>query len=265
MYWVKKSPIEISGLGKVVMRNGHFHVISAYLLDQENSGSTTDICPNAVAKLMYESREEEGHLNFWWHSHVNMGCFWSGTDTETIRQFGEQGWCLATVFNKKEDCRSAYYQKGDDFMPEIFVDDMDTTSKEAVNPLEIEWETEYKAKCKAKAYPKYNHNQTVGLGGLGYSSLGPTKEMIEKTRIDDVVPMTVADEDLAEWWADYNLMGEILDMADLSPKSPLYPLSYAQRVDIYDEFCEHYGDSPMSLADLNLFFSVTLQGDIRAI
>lgn len=40
-------------------------------------------------------------------SHVNMNVFWSSTDTETITSIGKNGLCAATVFNKKEEMRSA--------------------------------------------------------------------------------------------------------------------------------------------------------------
>lgn len=40
-------------------------------------------------------------------SHVNMAVFWSSTDTDTIKSIGKNGLCAATVFNKKEEMRSA--------------------------------------------------------------------------------------------------------------------------------------------------------------
>lgn len=61
----------------------------------------------SIAKAMYETRDDEGMFNFWWHSHVNMGVFWSGTDMDTIRQIGSQGFVVATVFNKKNEMLDA--------------------------------------------------------------------------------------------------------------------------------------------------------------
>ena len=83
LHWVDKSTEEISGLGKVVMENGVFVVKSAVLAKQENTPSHTEMNGTAVAKMMYQLKDEPGHLNFWWHSHANMEVFWSGEDTDT--------------------------------------------------------------------------------------------------------------------------------------------------------------------------------------
>lgn len=124
MYLVDKSPIEISGLGKCKFEDGVFKVLSLYLPSQENTSTSTDLDSDSVGKIEFESMKDEGHLNFWWHSHVNMGAFWSGTDTDTIEEYGRSGFCLATVFNKRGQTRSAYYQGSDGFLPSVFIDDM---------------------------------------------------------------------------------------------------------------------------------------------
>ena len=81
MYYVNKSNVEISGLGRIVRdSNGNMVVNKIYLIEQENSAASTDLSEEAVSKLLFESRKDEGALNFWWHSHVNMDVFWSGTD-----------------------------------------------------------------------------------------------------------------------------------------------------------------------------------------
>lgn len=155
LHWVDKSQVEISGLGKVVMEDGVFVVKSASLAKQVNTGTHTEMAGPAVAKMMYELRDEPGHLNFWWHSHCDMEVFWSGEDMATIYQIGDQGWCLATVFNHKHEYRAAYYQKGTSFMPNIFVDEMNVTIEERVNYFKEDWNTEYDAKVETKIYPSY--------------------------------------------------------------------------------------------------------------
>jgi proteasome lid subunit RPN8/RPN11 len=153
MFWVEKCPVEISGFGKVKFIDGYPTIISAYLVEQVNSSAETEIDAEALAKLMYETREEEGLLNFWWHSHVNMAVNWSGTDYTAMNQLGSNGWILATVFNKKHDQRTAIYQKGDDFHPPIFINDIDL---EIIKPIadstKTAWLTEYTTKCKTKTY-----------------------------------------------------------------------------------------------------------------
>lgn len=109
MYWVDKCHLEVSGFGKVVYHQGTdtFEVIAAYLLDQEVGPVHTNIDAASLGKLMYQTHKEEGELKWWWHSHVNMSTFWSGTDKDTIKELGHQGWAVATVFNKKGEHRSA--------------------------------------------------------------------------------------------------------------------------------------------------------------
>lgn len=128
MHWVNKAGnYEVSGLGNVVYdkETKCLRVTEAWLLEQENTGSTTDIEDNAVGKLMFEHHKSgiEGDLRFWWHSHAGMSVFWSGTDKDTIKELGEGGWFLSTVFNNKAEMKSCVYMT--DPM-EIFADDLTT-------------------------------------------------------------------------------------------------------------------------------------------
>lgn len=107
MYWIQKCDFEISGMGSVVIEDNEIRVVDACLIKQENTGTSTDIDAKALGKAEFELRHAEGELKWWWHSHVNMGVFWSGTDMETIEELSEHGWFAATVFNKKEESRSA--------------------------------------------------------------------------------------------------------------------------------------------------------------
>ena len=155
MHYVNQaSPSECSGLGRVVKQeNGDMLVSCVYLLDQVNTGVTTDLDATEVAKLQYTSRDDEGDLNFWWHSHVDMGVMWSGTDMATIEQFGKNGYLLATVFNKREQTRSAYYQGATDFLPPIFLDDLKTIHSYQPSAAESDvWTKNFDAKDKRPAY-----------------------------------------------------------------------------------------------------------------
>ena len=154
MFHVHKSDIEVSGLGRVQRTSdGNLIVSSLYLLPQENSAVTTDICPEALAKLQYETRNDAGDLNFWWHSHVDMGVNWSGTDTDTFEEFGKHGMLVGTVFNKKGQHRSAIYQGGNEFFPYIWKDDVKTSFMYVPSQEEVEgWDKEHEEKCKKKVY-----------------------------------------------------------------------------------------------------------------
>ncbi len=166
MHWIGKATGEVSGLGKVVMDSGGtMRVRSAILLEQENTGSSTDLDAKAVAKAMFTLRDEPGTLNFWWHSHVNFGVFWSGTDKDTIREIGGGGWVLATVFNKKAESLSAFYARPNDGVPEVFINNLPTKIVKYLNTEQVKvWDAEFDAKCKVKAYehtPWYGNDYSL--------------------------------------------------------------------------------------------------------
>ena len=164
MHYVHKSHIEISGLGRIEKNSkGEMVVTKVYLIKQENGPASTDICESAAADLMYESREDKGALNFWWHSHVNMGAFWSGTDMATIKQFGGKGYLLSTVFNKRGEHQTAYYQAATDFLPEVWIDKIDTHVSYIPTSEQITaWDAEYTTKCAPKVYASTVPNSHVG-------------------------------------------------------------------------------------------------------
>jgi len=149
-HWIEKSPVEVSGLGKVVFddKTGVFNVIDAYLVEQENGPAETEMKADAIAKLMAETFREPGRLCWWWHSHVNMPAFWSGTDHATIRDLGGAGWVIATVFNKKREYRSAYYQAAPNKM---LIDNIHTETLQVLSAdLVKAWDDEYDNKVKEK-------------------------------------------------------------------------------------------------------------------
>lgn len=106
-FFVDKDNEECSGMGMTRVVGDTIYIDDIKMLKQKNGAAHTDIDADAVNKLNYEWRERQGEMNFWWHSHVNMSTFWSGTDEATIRQLGQHGMCVAAVFNKKREVRCA--------------------------------------------------------------------------------------------------------------------------------------------------------------
>ena len=159
---------EVSGLGTVIFdkkANG-YRVTSAILLDQEVGSAHTDIDDKAVAQALYESRNDEGELAFWWHSHVNMATFWSGQDHQTMEAIGKNGLCVAIVFNKKEEMRGAIVMSPSN-MPSVKVDDVDIIIEYdyAFNPEELL--AEIKEKVKEKSYSTHtNHAATDKVNNI---------------------------------------------------------------------------------------------------
>lgn len=124
MHYVNKTNFEVSGFGNVEVIDGVPTVTDIILLKQENHATETEIDGASFAKAIYDhyTLGTKGELKFWWHSHVNMGCFWSGTDMATIKSLTKDGWYIHGVFNKKGEYKLAY--TNNDPFP-IMLDDLD--------------------------------------------------------------------------------------------------------------------------------------------
>lgn len=172
-FWVDTCPIEISGLGKVEIirypQSGNmpeqfdFKIVDAILLKQENTAAFTEIDPTAASKALFETKDMPGQLRWVWHSHVNMGVFWSGTDFETITSLGGNGWILSTVFNKRHEHRSAF-MLGDP-VP-MMLDFLTIECPRSDVTIEVsDLRSQYKDKVKEKKYVSQGYNQPQGIQG----------------------------------------------------------------------------------------------------
>lgn len=152
-YIVEKCDKEVSGLGTVLFDKAMnaYIVQEIYLLDQEVGAAHTDIDDNAITKAMYELRESEGELCFWWHSHVNMDTFWSHQDHDTIDMIARNGLCVAAVFNKKGSVRGAIAITPDN-APAYKLDNVTVENLDYYDFDLAEMDAEIKAKVRVKAY-----------------------------------------------------------------------------------------------------------------
>ena len=164
MHWINKSSNEVSGFGKCTYwhETGVLEIHDAYLLKQTNGAAHTDIDGASLAQLMFKTKDEPGELKWWWHSHVNMAVFWSGTDTATIKELASQGWMAATVFNKKEEHRSAlgYVSRSEMFGNQVTI--VDEIKTFIMTPVDDEitqaWDKEYTDNVEERTYaaPSYS-------------------------------------------------------------------------------------------------------------
>jgi hypothetical protein len=92
----------IEDLRKTGIPQGFF-ISEVHLFEQKNSPAHTEIAPEAVAHLATQLREEgKGReLGFWWHSHVNMGVQWSGTDDKNMMEWVYSKNLISVVMNKR--------------------------------------------------------------------------------------------------------------------------------------------------------------------
>ncbi len=169
MCWINESNFEVSGFGNVILEeDGTFRVISATLTKQENRATETDIKAEDVAKALFESRDEDGEMRWWWHSHVNMAVFWSGTDHQAMRDFAStpDSWAVCTVFNKKNEHRSCFFAPQGAITPfgqsVLMFDELPTTIEPYVNPKVAEWKAEYAAKVTNFTYKHWTSRNNTG-------------------------------------------------------------------------------------------------------
>lgn len=153
-WWMHRTDKEVSGFGSLDFdeSTNTFTVRDAILLKQEVGPASAEIDPLAMAKAMFRMKDEKNGLKWHWHSHVNMGVFWSADDMEIIRSLGQRGWILATVFNYAEEHRTAYFTQtrvpnpagGDAIVHDVFMDDITTSVVNYVSRnLHTAWDKEY--------------------------------------------------------------------------------------------------------------------------
>ncbi len=165
MHWVHKANYEVSGFGKCAYNEAtkEIDVYSAHLLKQEGSAAMTDIDAGSLAKLMYTTKDNPGELKLWWHSHVQMAAFWSGTDLDTIKQLGGNGWCIAIVLNQRSEYKAAYCGQVQRAIGGDGIELLDDIDMEIVYPSVHEdmiksWDAEFAANVSQRSYSSYDYN-----------------------------------------------------------------------------------------------------------
>jgi hypothetical protein len=166
MHWINKSEYEVSGLGKITYKDGRITVIDAILLPQKNGSTHTDIEGDVVGKAMFQLKDTPGDLRWWWHSHVNMDVFWSGTDRDTIEKISDGGWFVSTVFNKKHEMRSCLNMNAP--LPLGFMDNIPTRPIQFLDQELVKaWDADYEKNVE-NFVTKFSRENYYPLGGGGY-------------------------------------------------------------------------------------------------
>ena len=103
-HWVDLARGEVSGLGTVVVHDDGLLIDEVYLLEQECTGSHTELDDEAIAALLVEldaQGVDTGTVRFWWHSHGTMQSFWSTTDEACIAGLSNDTFTVSLVTNKR--------------------------------------------------------------------------------------------------------------------------------------------------------------------
>jgi len=211
MHWVNKSSFEVSGLGKVIIdkERNVFRIIDAVLIEQENSSSDTEMKAEAITKAMFQMKDTPGSLNWWWHSHCDMSVFWSGTDTDTIKELGTNGWFVSSVFNKRQEIKSAYVQN----TPiRLFADDIPTTITRHIAQETIdEWDAQYENNVENvksvvgnyyRSWPNWNEDDKDAKDAEE-DFLTPEAMAAECDTDEDSLPSKVTGPEGDKYWEEY--------------------------------------------------------------
>ena len=96
---------EIGGMALVKQCEDGFRISDPVILKQKTSGGNCILDKDALADYYVEMAMKHGTgVQFmWWHSHGNMGAFWSSTDTNTMDEYENGDWSVFLVVNIKEE------------------------------------------------------------------------------------------------------------------------------------------------------------------
>jgi proteasome lid subunit RPN8/RPN11 len=116
-HYVRHCDYEIGGFGYVTMNDaGNFYVDKIFLVEQEVSPAAVDFADAGLAYAIDKAANDDrlNDLKFCWHSHVDMGAFWSSTDDEMIANMnnGLTPYLVSLVQNKKGE-----HEQRVDFFP----------------------------------------------------------------------------------------------------------------------------------------------------
>ena len=104
---------EVGWYGLVDELDNDYLITELFVPEQEVSGVTTDIEPEAMAKLAAEIEadgKDSSKLRYWGHSHVTMAVRPSGTDEEQIQEYLDHvPWFIRGIHNKKGESKVDVY------------------------------------------------------------------------------------------------------------------------------------------------------------
>ncbi|MAC53681.1 MAG: hypothetical protein CME31_14175 [Gimesia sp.] len=97
---------EIGGMAVITRDDDDDYIIQEpVILKQTTSGATCTMDKEALANYYVEMGMKYGNdVHFlWWHSHAKMKAFWSGTDTNTMKEYDNGKWSAFLVVNVRQE------------------------------------------------------------------------------------------------------------------------------------------------------------------
>lgn len=160
---------EVGGMAIMYKTENGYKIIDPVVLKQVVTGTTCSLDKDAIADYMSKSAiKYSAKLNIpvheirfvWWHSHAQMGVFWSGTDDIAIEEFSGGDWSLSIVVN----CKNQYKARLELFDPIAQEVDVQVGFSE---PAEIDPAIE---KEFLKLVKPHTYTTKTTYGGYGYTS-----------------------------------------------------------------------------------------------
>ena len=185
----EKDKNEISGIACVkrvkhpVSNEDVWEIFEPVILEQENTGSNTELDGDALRDYYVKSGIKHGDVRYcWWHSHHTMGAFWSGTDLKEIKAWKNDSWSLALVINLYQE----YLLNVSTWEPIEHTEDV---------PLEIIRNLASPTKKQLKEYDELCSNSTPVIvknrwqNYNAYNQVGMWNKSFEQEPLDITIPL----------------------------------------------------------------------------
>jgi len=188
--YTKLAEGEISGLMRVEKVDSYVVLVKdVILLPQSSSGSETELDQESLMQFIegeIAANRNVDDLKGWWHSHDEMGVFWSNTDTDTMATLGCE-WMVSIVTNKKKE----YKARLDIYNPfKLFLDDLEVeTEVPGLSQLEQELQLEIDDKVKKQTYlsPTNNSDDAWDRSYNNYNKFWDVSEIYSKHKWEKMV------------------------------------------------------------------------------
>ena len=104
LYYTQAAQGEISGFGRVAIRDKDIYITDALIFKQDCTSGGTHLNPEDLSKFVVSIINmgfDPGHWRLWWHSHNDFGVFWSGTDDGTVDELSKDSTLYSVCINKQ--------------------------------------------------------------------------------------------------------------------------------------------------------------------
>lgn len=165
MFYVWSVKDEVGGLGLLSFdeKENDIFVQELYLIEQTVHSTETDVLAKGIDQL-YQDLIAKGEddkvqfINFWWHSHVDMGASFSSIDDECMRTWPGK-YLVSLVINKRSEMKAMLMTR----TPVLICGDIDVK----VNWLDVYDRDVLEADIEAKVKTKPKSTAVVYSGGNG--------------------------------------------------------------------------------------------------